>query len=167
MRSPRTANHPRTDADARCAGCRETKPAAEFYSNRHLSSGLMSECRTCSSARSVAWERKNRVARAEYNREWRKSNPDKVRASKVKSTYGLDAAAHAAMRDAQGGCCAVCHEPLRGGRAECVDHNHASGRVRAILCAGCNKAIGHASENPAVLRALADYVEHWEGVMPR
>jgi len=43
---------------------------------------------------------------------------------------------------------------------ETVDHVHDNTqRVRGLLCNHCNLAIGHARDNPEILRALADYVE--------
>lgn len=41
----------------------------------------------------------------------------------------------------------------------CLDHAHNSKRFRGWLCRHCNTAIGHAKDNPNVLRALAKYLE--------
>jgi len=41
-----------------------------------------------------------------------------------------------------------------------VDHVHDNTkRVRGVLCNSCNLTIGHARENPEILRSLADYIE--------
>jgi len=40
-----------------------------------------------------------------------------------------------------------------------VDHCHATGRIRGLLCAKCNQAIGLMKDNPIFLRRAADYVE--------
>lgn len=45
------------------------------------------------------------------------------------------------------------HERLR------IDHCHAGGGVRGVLCNGCNVGIGHFRNSPARLRAAADYLE--------
>lgn len=57
-------------------------------------------------------------------------------------------------------------ELKRGGCAICgevdglvIDHHHASGRVRAVLCSNCNVALGMAGDSPARLRAMASYLE--------
>lgn len=51
--------------------------------------------------------------------------------------------------------CAVC------GKTEglVVDHHHGSGSVRGALCSNCNVALGMAGDDPARLRALAEYLE--------
>lgn len=40
-----------------------------------------------------------------------------------------------------------------------VDHNHATGEVRGVLCHHCNTALGLMSDSPEKLRALALYAE--------
>jgi hypothetical protein len=47
------------------------------------------------------------------------------------------------------------------GRKRHVDHDHnrADKRVRGVLCAHCNWLIGHARNDPNILRAGAAYLE--------
>lgn len=40
-----------------------------------------------------------------------------------------------------------------------VDHCHATGKVRKLLCHNCNRALGLMKDNPVLLRLAADYVE--------
>lgn len=40
-----------------------------------------------------------------------------------------------------------------------IDHGHDSGKVRDVLCGGCNTALGFTKEDSARLRGLADYIE--------
>jgi hypothetical protein len=55
----------------------------------------------------------------------------------------------------QGNACALCGQ----GKPEHVDHDHVSGRVRGILCFGCNRALGYVADDPIRLHRLADYLE--------
>ena len=41
----------------------------------------------------------------------------------------------------------------------CVDHNHATGRVRGLLCHLCNSAIGKLNDSSALLRKTANYLD--------
>lgn len=117
------------------------------------------------------YARKPESAKARTKR-WRAANPDKVKASQarrkpsdrewcLKKKYGLTLEAWDAMFAAQGSSCAVCAATTPGSKNGWhTDHSHATGRVRAILCAPCNKALGDAKECPERLRKLAEYAEH-------
>jgi len=61
------------------------------------------------------------------------------------------AADRAELRKKQNGKCLICIERP----ATDLDHNWATGAVRAYLCHGCNVLLGHRKENVSLLRALA------------
>jgi hypothetical protein len=54
----------------------------------------------------------------------------------------------------QGGVCACCDKP----NPEHVDHDHASGRVRGMLCFNCNQALGNVRDQVPTLERLRDYL---------
>ncbi|MET7975702.1 endonuclease domain-containing protein [Streptomyces mirabilis] len=61
----------------------------------------------------------------------------------MKSKYGISVEQYEMMLQAQGGVCAICKKPPpQGERRMGVDHCHESGRVRGILCHGCNRWLG-------------------------
>jgi hypothetical protein len=79
--------------------------------------------------------------------------------------YGLAPEAYARMLAAQGGTCAICRREetsvdRRTGkvRALSVDHDHATGRVRGLLCGDCNRALGLLADDPDRLAAAATYL---------
>jgi hypothetical protein len=61
------------------------------------------------------------------------------------------------MYDAQNGRCFTCGATPSAGLV--VDHDHASGDVRHLLCSFCNSALGLALESPDILRRLTLYCE--------
>lgn len=62
----------------------------------------------------------------------------------------------------QEGCCAVCgHKPEPGEAILQFDHDHKRTSPRGLLCHHCNVALGRMADDPARLRAAADYLERW------
>lgn len=105
---------------------------------------------------------------------WAKANPDKVRAKsaryhashpevfrnrRLRRNFGITLAEYEHMIVAQNGVCAICRKPCKTGRRLAVDHDHDTGKVRGLLCAGCNIGIGQMNEDPMRLRVAADYLE--------
>ena len=107
-----------------------------------------------------------------YQRAYDKAHPEKTRADNRTQRlrrYGLSHADYDAMISAQDGACAICKKPEthRGRNGEvqrlAIDHNHVTGSVRALLCHSCNTGIGSFFDDPAVLRAAADYLDGFMG----
>lgn len=63
------------------------------------------------------------------------------RDAKLRSYYGISAVDFQNMLDAQGGACAICGILRTDQRELCVDHDHATGQVRALLCVNCNRNV--------------------------
>lgn len=72
-----------------------------------------------------------------------------------KSRLYLTLEQYDALLKAQDGKCAVCHQP---GTNLAVDHDHATGEIRGLLCRGCNLALGFVKERAAVAFELANYI---------
>ncbi len=82
-------------------------------------------------------------------------------AAHLKQKYKLTIAERDEMIAAQDNrclCCGTLFGLLRAHRPY-VDHDHATGRIRGILCLICNTVLGRAADNPKLLRKLARYLE--------
>lgn len=74
--------------------------------------------------------------------------------------YGITQQEYGVLFVAQLGLCVICEKPETvAGRSLAIDHDHATGQVRGLLCFGCNAAIGKFNDDPALLRRAADYLE--------
>jgi hypothetical protein len=74
--------------------------------------------------------------------------------------YGLTPEQYGAMLAEQGNACAICRSPEwpgKGNRPH-VDHDHATGKVRGILCGRCNFGLGQFQDDPDLLRAAITYL---------
>lgn len=72
-----------------------------------------------------------------------------------------------AMAEAQGHRCALCGEKPNSGRRMHVDHDHESGRIRALLCHHCNLLLGNAKDSTARLRQAIAYLEKHDRAQSR
>ena len=120
----------------RCSCCKEDRPLETFF-------GLKSKSTRCDECVLRAW--------LEYR-------------------YGISAEHFHEMARRQGNSCAVCGKHLnistatvRRSHHVAVDHCHASGRVRGILCSSCNTGIGLLKDSPSIIRSAARYLESNSG----
>lgn len=93
----------------------------------------------------------------------RAANPDYHKNMFLKRNYGISIDRYNEMLANQGGCCAICAKAeaneIRGKVVSlAVDHDHATGAVRALLCSSCNTALGLFNDNAELLAKARDYV---------
>lgn len=96
---------------------------------------------------------------------WRAHNPKRHLDNHRAWKYGLPRGEYDKMLAAQRGVCACCDRPEtaranHGGplKSLAVDHCHATGKVRQLLCSRCNSVLGLAQDDPARLRCAIDYL---------
>lgn len=163
-----------------CTACGVEKPAAEFYFHRQ-SRRRRARCRACECTSQKAWRATN-PERHRANRERRKP-AERTRAMQrrmehgrtiaernghLRATYGITLDDFMRLFSAQGGRCRLCDEvrlPYRDARRKgcpsgilVVDHDHATGRVRGLLCVRCNQALGMLKDDAALMEKAAQYV---------
>jgi hypothetical protein len=69
--------------------------------------------------------------------------------------YELSPEQYNNLLTSQGGKCAICRGPLT--RLH-IDHNHATKKVRGILCHNCNVGIGNLRDDPVVVTQALEYL---------
>lgn len=102
------------------------------------------------------WYARNREKVLATAREHYAKNPTLQREIYLKKEHGLTPTQYDAMNVAQQGHCKVCG---RDDQRLHVDHDHTTGLIRGLLCGNCNRMVGLAGDDPAVLRQAADYIE--------
>ncbi len=77
-----------------------------------------------------------------------------ARSDKLKGLYGISPDDFNAMMAQQHGACAICKE--KSDQTLCVDHCHATGVVRGLVCRKCNTGLGCYDDSPSrILTAIA------------
>lgn len=72
--------------------------------------------------------------------------------------YGLTVEQYDLIRASQDGRCGICSKPFSLRRHPCVDHDHATGLARGLLCPPCNQLIGYLHENTRWLRRALSWL---------
>ena len=129
-----------------CTKCKVEKPAGEFWPDRRRTSGLMARCKGCKTDDA----RDYLATRPDYHSTVYAKNREATRERHLVRKYGVTLADYRAMLAAQGGKCAICLAPeaaqFKG--VFHVDHCHATGAVRGLLCRGCNHMLGAVGDDP-------------------
>lgn len=102
---------------------------------------------------------------AKYQREWYARNKLRLlgqrKARHLRVRYGVSVVWYLAQLVAQDHRCAVCR--TRSETTLAVDHDHVTGKARALLCERCNWIVGASTERLPVLEAAIRYIkEHDE-----
>ena len=129
-----------------CNTCLDSKPLGDFYTAFRNTGGFSNKCKECS---------KKAV------REYKKNNKGYHRKSMLMKTYGITLEYFDFLLKEQGNCCAICgskssNNPLTDNFV--VDHNHATGKIRGLLCSYCNLTLGNAKESIQRLQQCAQYL---------
>lgn len=132
-----------------CTKCGKEKPWSEFYREGN---GYQSRCKPCERARVREYAGRR--------------SPEENRRINLKAFFSLTPYDVVRMHSDQGGKCAICERVFTLGRMA-VDHDDRRGFVRALLCAVCNRRLGHVEDAihgdgdfaPRALRYLAAYID--------
>ena len=95
------------------------------------------------------------------NRAFRVAHRDEINArarpeKRLAQVYGLSPQDYDAMLAEQGGVCAICK--TRPDKPLFVDHSHATGKVRGLLCRPCNFSLGFMRDDPRLTGAATEYL---------
>lgn len=150
----RRSEEARGRGQKQCSRCRKVKPFSDFYLNkRGLPHG---RCKKCSRVYAQQFRAEYRDQHKENSRRYRMANAERIRDAYRLKKYGLTREQYEAMLSEQQGRCAICPKIL--GPRLVIDHCHATGRVRGLLCRPCNTVLGLMEERPERFLAAVDYL---------
>lgn len=125
-----------TTETLRCSDCEHYLPLGHFSKSVALKRGYQYRCRDC-------------------------KKPHQ-RIQNLKNKYGLTVDAFEELWESVSGRCQICSDVLLryDGKTVhyAVDHNHATGDIRGLLCPPCNKGLGHLKDSPAILTRAIKYL---------
>jgi Autographiviridae endonuclease VII len=141
-----------------CSKCEQEKFIRSFWRQAHGFLGRDAYCKKC---------------RGNYNQQSyrvkKKQDPLYGRSRKLRKAFNLTVGEYSAKAEAQQNLCAICHQPETVfGRNRnrpmllSVDHNHATGQNRGLLCSNCNRGLGMFAESGARLQSAIEYLKLYD-----
>jgi hypothetical protein len=155
-----------------CSKCQIEKDISEFYPK-------MGRCKKCHNGWCIAWAKRNPYKNREISkkwyhakpenrqrsidkaRRWQKANRERDKLQQFRNSllrnYNLPYEEYSRMVEDQNGKCAICLELPSRTHLD-VDHNHATGKIRQLLCSRCNTAIGLLKESQELFQKATEYL---------
>lgn len=131
----------------KCCKCQLYLYKSLFGYKKSTKDNLQTACRKCMSV---------------YGKVARSANKDAIQNIRLKSRYKITLQDFRSMLEKQEYRCYICgkhQESLK--KALCVDHDHATGEVRKLLCMPCNVILGNCNEDINILEKIKEYIyEH-------
>ena len=103
-----------------------------------------------------------RDRKRERDREYRRTHKEMYKSQQLRRWYGITIEQYKQMLSSQNNRCAICGNTFKIHRGTHVDHNHQTGKVRGLLCNGCNIGIGSLKDSLIIVRAAVKYLEQYD-----
>jgi hypothetical protein len=174
------------DIGRQCTCCKEFKPWGEFYNQKNGINGHNSSCKNCIRKR-LGYQKQKKRYIAENGREcsvcgefkaWCEFNKSSSspnghvplckscsRAKGLHSRHKITDKEYFEMQQDQNGTCAICGKKESAvtsyGEIKplAVDHCHETGKIRGLLCDGCNRALGFFKDSVSNLESAIEYLK--------
>ena len=142
-------------SNKKCPSCQQEKDTSLFHKNRTTKDGFQWHCIECRKKIDCRPE-KRAQDRQRYH-----ENKDTYLNQYYKRVYKIGLKEYDALLTKQNNVCAICEKECSSGRRLAVDHDHDTGKVRALLCGICNRGLGYFQHNPQIITEAIKYLEKY------
>ena len=151
-----------------CRQCGEEKEFESFVKSKSKPNGILNLCKHCNNQNTKKYRKtsdrsKEREPDRKRKQAYRFQDKEKYNAymrdymkEYRPKLYGITVEKHSELLLAQNNACAICKEVPK--TTLCIDHNHATGEVRGLLCNQCNKALGGFADSTERLSNAIEYL---------
>lgn len=139
-----------------CITCWTPKEEFQFSKESRTRDGLSRSCQTCAAARQKKIYDADPEKHIQRTGAYKKRNQEKTKRAELRRAYGISLEEYQGMLLNQKGICPICEKHMN---RPCVDHDHTTGKVRALLCSGCNTALGGLKDSVKAAFMAASYLQ--------
>jgi hypothetical protein len=168
-----------------CTKCGIKKEISEFHKLKNGKFGVHSTCKSCRNQYMKDYQKENKEQIKKYMKEhrsernhnkkiwdkehlterrmYKEKNREKSKNQYLIKTYGITLEQYNQMLIEQNGVCAICgQKETRKSKYNkytlSVDHNHKTGKVRGLLCHGCNNCLGTLKDDIKIFQSAIEYL---------
>lgn len=144
-----------------CKKCYTDKALDCFQRDPNVLGGFKGTCKECIKQYNAEYRKLNKEHIRDKKKTYYTTKPHIQKSIYLRLKYNLTIEQYESMLIAQDYKCAACSSTSvehNRYKSLCVDHDHATGKVRGLLCHPCNTAIGAAKENVDRLETCAAYL---------
>lgn len=165
----------------KCCRCGVEKPLDDFWSDKNKPLGKQYSCISCAkiyqSTKQKEYYKKNKHIKAAQHKRYYKKNREKILSKQRKAYYvnptqrwkNLSNDTDLSIEEIefwfkkqwmkQQAQCKICGKVFSDD--DCIDHNHKTLKLRALLCNRCNNMIGFSGDSADICYKAADYLEEY------
>ena len=152
--------------------CSEELPLESFGHDKRNKSGRKSSCRSCERKMARVSYQKHRQSRIEKTRKYRQQKGERynknrrekrhfTRITEASRKYGISKETVVKLLETK--ICPICGNEMSFDHKDThawpnIDHCHASGKVRGVICGRCNNLLGRAKDNVTILKKAISYL---------
>lgn len=141
-----------------CTKCRIEQPVENFWKDSGSKDGLKHQCKSCRNLVKREYRSNPLVRKKEYLTKKRRKKT--WRWEIIWQKYRLTEKDYNEMLESQKGLCALCESrPPKH-----IDHCHASGKVRGLLCVQCNTGLGKFKDSEDLLTKAVGYLQKFKAL---
>ncbi len=149
----------------KCSTCKKEKDVSEFWKRTTSPDGLAYVCKECDSKRYMRMKADKGPKLAAKQKEWRDNNKERIRRNRLHHKFRMTVEEFERLRHEQNYSCGICktHES-NAGRYKIlnVDHDHATGKSRGLLCSNCNRCLGLLKDSIEFLERSIKYLMKYQ-----
>lgn len=142
-----------------CSRCKVEKPKTEFTKMSRSKDKLQINCKSCKREQAkICYHKKPEHYKRKSNN-WIKKNPEKNKHYSLKAAFNLTIEEYNELLIKQNYKCIICERHQNEFKLKlAVDHCHKSGKIRGLLCGGCNTSLGNMKDNVFWLQNAINYL---------
>ncbi len=143
----------------KCSKCKQRKGLSAFFKDNTYADGFYPICKVCFKKQC---KKDLSINKTDLHKDVELASKARER-SWLNQGINLTWEGYLTMLQRQDNKCAICKIPAKGlKKALAVDHDHATGKIRGLLCNSCNQMLGKAKDNLTILQNAIEYLGDWK-----